>query len=98
MEPDTEEIAQDNRRRWHVGKEIPIATIIVLILQTVGVIWVAATTFAKVDFMKEASVAAQIVQTAIDKKQDDEAQRSESRVMMQLDKVNMKLDRLIEKK
>ncbi len=67
--------ARNGNPKWHVGKEIPIATIVVLILQTVGVIWVAATTFAKVDFMKEASISAQIVQTAVDRKQDEEAQR-----------------------
>ena len=86
----------DNRRKWHVGKEIPIATIAVLIAQTVGVIWWAASTSAKVDFMKEAAVAAHIVQNAIDRRQDDDATRSEGRIVTQLDKLNEKVDRLLE--
>ena len=86
------------RDSWHLGKEVPIATIIVLILQTAGVIWWAATTSAKVDFMKEANVAAQIVQTSIDKRQDEESSRSEARIIVQLDRVNAKLDKLIDSK
>jgi hypothetical protein len=35
--------------RWHVGKEIPIAIIFALGLQTVGGIWFAATYVAKID-------------------------------------------------
>lgn len=86
---------RDNRK-WHIGKEIPIATIVVLVIQTAGVIWWAASTSAKVDFMRESNLTAQIVQTAVDRKQDEESQRSESRIMVQLDKVNQKLDRLID--
>ena len=89
---------EHRRRHWHVGKEIPIATIIVLVAQTVGVIWWAASTSAKVDFLKESSVAYQIVQTAVDRKQDEETNRSEARIMAQLEKLNSKLDRLIETK
>ena len=98
QEKDDKQDRSDRSDRWHVGREIPIATIIVLILQTAGVIWWAASTSAKVDFMRESTVAAQIVQTAVDRKQDDESQRSESRILVQLDKLNAKLDRLIEKK
>lgn len=45
------EAPEINRRRelWHVGKEIPIAIIFALILQTMGGIWFAATYVAKID-------------------------------------------------
>lgn len=41
----------DERRseRWHVGKEIPIAVILGLLIQTVGLVWFAATQTAKLD-------------------------------------------------
>mgnify|MGYP000135482951 CR=1 FL=1 len=35
--------------RWHVGKEIPIAVILGLAVQTGGLIWFAATQTAKLD-------------------------------------------------
>jgi len=39
--------------RWHVGKEIPLAMITALVLQTFGVIWWAATLSTKVDNLKD---------------------------------------------
>lgn len=35
--------------RWHVGKEIPLALIVMLFLQTGGWVWWAATQSAKLD-------------------------------------------------
>lgn len=40
---------EDKRERWHVGKEIPIAVILGLLIQTGGLIWFAATQTAKLD-------------------------------------------------
>lgn len=92
----TEDQEKERVKQWHIGKEIPIAVIVVLILQTAGVIWWAASTSVKVEFMKETNVASQLVQTSIDRRQDDEAKRSEDRILVQLDKINVKLDRITE--
>lgn len=99
-ETDDEAGRRNQRRadRWHVGKEVPLALLVALSVQTVGVVWGAATVWAKVEFLKEANIAAQIVQTAIDRRQDDDAQRSENRIMGQFDKLNTKVDRLLENK
>ena len=35
--------------RWHVGKEIPLAIIFAITMQTMGGIWFAATYVAKID-------------------------------------------------
>lgn len=35
--------------RWHVGREIPLALIVALLLQTGGWVWWAATQSAKLD-------------------------------------------------
>ncbi len=91
-----EDEGKEQAKRWHIGREIPLAVILVLMIQTAGVIWWAASTSAKVDFMKETNVAASIVQAAVDRRQDDESQRSETRIMTQLDKLNVKLDKLME--
>jgi hypothetical protein len=35
--------------RWHVGKEIPLAIIFAITIQTMGGVWFAATYVAKID-------------------------------------------------
>lgn len=87
----------DNRRQWHIGKEIPIALVIALVLQTAGIVWWAASISAQIDFLKQASAIAQVTQTAIDLRQDNDAIRGENRIIVQLDKINTKLDALAEK-
>lgn len=42
-------MALRNEARWHVGREIPIALIVALFLQTGGWVWWAATQSAKLD-------------------------------------------------
>lgn len=41
--------SEERTDRWHVGKEIPIAVIFGLFIQTGGLIWFAATQTAKLD-------------------------------------------------
>ena len=43
----------NEREKWHVGKEIPIAVIFTLIFQTAGVIWWAASLSGKIDNLTE---------------------------------------------
>ena len=38
-----------DRRRWHVGKEIPIALVGALLVQTVGLVWSIAGLYNRVD-------------------------------------------------
>jgi hypothetical protein len=83
------------RDSWHVGKEIPIATIGVLICQTIGVIWLAASTVAKVDFMRETLTAQQITQAAIDRRQDEDAKRTDDRILAELREIKSTLNTLI---
>lgn len=40
---------ENELRGWHVGKEIPIAMLFAIILQSFGAIWWAATLSAKLD-------------------------------------------------
>jgi hypothetical protein len=43
--------AQSNRHeRWHIGKEIPLAVLLMLFVQTGGGIWWAANVSAKIDY------------------------------------------------
>lgn len=41
---------QINSNKWHVGKEIPIAVLLMLALQTGGGIWWAASLSQKLDY------------------------------------------------
>lgn len=46
---------QDERRveQWHVGKEIPLAMILGMLVQSAGVVWWAATLSGKIDNLAE---------------------------------------------
>ena len=88
---------EQQRRRWHLGREIPIAIVGVIILQTAGVVWWGATLTARVENNEKMVIIASEVQAAIDRRQDAEARRSEDRIIAQLEKANVKLDRLVER-
>lgn len=38
------------QQRWHVGKEVPLALMLTLALQTAGGVWWAASVSAKLDY------------------------------------------------
>ena len=98
MHMDIEDQEKARSKQWHMGKEIPLALVGTLILQTVGVVWGAATLNAKVESNEKAGAVAQIVQASVDRRQDEEARRSEDRILAQLEKLNGKLDRIMEGK
>lgn len=86
-----------HERSWRVGKEIPIATILVLLIQTAGVVWWAATISTELRYEKEARIAATFTQIAVDRRQDDDKTNSETRITLRLDRIDAKLDRVAEK-
>lgn len=91
-----EDEQKERGKRWHVGKEIPIALVTGLCLQTAGLIWGASALFSRVDYIEKAGDVSKLAQITIDRRQDDDARRSEDRIVGQLDKINVKLDRVIE--
>jgi hypothetical protein len=99
-----EEVKEHLRRedarstKWHLGREIPIAVIVMLVIQTCGVVWWAASLSAEQKSQRDIIVAGRLVQAEVDRRQDDEVQRSESRLLAAIDRVNLKLDRLIERR
>ena len=92
-----EDNEKERNKKWHVGKEIPLALILTLIAQTVGVVWWAATISTTQKADHDAFVVATAVQQTVDRKQDEESKRAEDRVVVQLDKLNTKVDKLIER-
>lgn len=68
-----------DRRSWHIGKEIPIAVILGLMVQTGGLIWFAATQTAKLDNLTVIMTefrAAQYTQADARRDQEIQLQRS----------------------
>lgn len=58
------------RDRWHVGKEIPIAVLMMLAIQTSGGVWWAASLSSKLD-----SVIAQVAEIRQERYTKDDARR-----------------------
>jgi len=88
----------ERQSNWHVGKEIPLAMIGALLLQTACVIWWAASISAQTDANRQALAAFAITQNSVDKRQDDDARRSEDRILAQITSVSTKLDTLMERR
>lgn len=86
----------EEKRSWHLGREIPVAIIVTLVLQTLGALWWAANIGAKVEANERAMVVAQLAQQALDRRQDDEALRSEARWTLQLERINGKIDKIMD--
>jgi len=84
--------------KWHVGKEIPLAMIGTLLLQTAFIVWWAASVTAQTDANRQALAAFAITQNSVDKRQDDDARRSEDRILAQITAVSTKLDTLMERR
>lgn len=70
---------QRNRsnERWHVGREIPIAVLIMLAVQTGGGIWWAASLSQKLD-----SVIAQVQEIKMERYTKEDARRDQEFVRM----------------
>lgn len=60
--------------RWHVGKEIPLAIIFAITVQTMGGVWFAATYVAKIDTLTSLMSEFKATQyTQADARRDKEA-------------------------
>ena len=88
------------RRSWHIGKEIPIAVIIGLMVQTGGLIWFAATQTAKLDqltVMMSEFRAAQYTQADARRDQEIQAVRSNNNAR-RIDELARRIDALEDKR
>ena len=45
-------MANGHKERWHVGKEIPLAVVMTMILQAVAIVWFAAQMDNQIDINK----------------------------------------------
>lgn len=75
--------------RWHVGKEIPIAVIVVLLVQTAGIVWWAATVSGKLDM-----VAAQVNELRAERYTKFDAQRDQALTQQRIGEVERRVTNL----
>lgn len=69
----------ERRESWHVGKEIPLAMIFAIFMQTVGVVWWAATLAAKMD-----DLSYQVAALTADKYTKSDAEKDQKYVNQRL--------------
>ena len=72
--------------RWHVGKEIPLALIFTLAVQTGGGIWWAASLSSKLDNM-----AGQLAEVRAEKYTAHDAEKDLRLINSRIDEVNRRL-------
>lgn len=75
--------------KWRIGKEIPIALIIVILFQTFGGIWWAATINAKIDSLND-----QIVYLQSEKYTKLDASKDLATINVKIDELNRRVTNL----
>jgi hypothetical protein len=84
----------DDRRRWHIKKEVSLGDIIAFVVAAVALAGAYATLDKRLALLEQAVV----VQHVVDARQDEESLRFQQRVNEALSEANRKLDRLIERR
>jgi hypothetical protein len=78
---------------WHLDKRVPITILMAISAQAVGAVWWAS----RIDARLERLEASQVSQTQRDDAQDRAVADSAGRLVQRLDRIDDKLDRLIER-
>ena len=79
---------------WHLDKKLPIGIIAAMLLQFAGGLWFVSKLDARIYSLE----AATVMQREVDQRQDDSARATRAEVLRQLERIDEKLDRLIEKR
>jgi len=85
-------MTSENQTGWHLDKKVPITLILVLLMQLAGGLWFVADLRKDIEILK----AQIMVQRDRDDRQDRTAGDAMQLVRQQLERVESKLDRLIE--
>lgn len=83
-----------NDEQWHLDKKVPLSLIFAMIVQAAMVLWVVAGIRGDVEILKVQLQA----QTSRADKQDQSSAESLSLIRGQLDKMENKLDRALERR
>lgn len=77
------------KESWHVGKEIPIAMLFAIFVQTAGAIWWAATLSAKMD-----DLSFQVASLTAEKYTQHDAIRDQALIAEKIDNINRRIEEL----
>jgi hypothetical protein len=83
---------------WHLDKKVPITLILALLMQAAGGLWFIADLRKDVELLKSQQAAQFSVQRDRDERQDRQQADSWAMVRGELQNIQAKLDRLIEKR
>ena len=86
-------MTQPPKEHWHLDKKVPIGIIVAMLAQFAGGLWFVSKLDARVYSLETAAV----MQRETDQRQDDSARSTRAEVLRQLERIDEKLDRLIEK-
>lgn len=82
---------------WHLSKEVGLSVIIAIVVQTVGLVWWARGVIASVEQRLVLLEVARTEQSEHDMVQDQRAAATAAAISARLDRIEDKLDRLIER-
>ena len=84
-------------RHWHLDRRVPVALIITIIMQTIGIVWWAASLSARVDALEVRIREARDNQSRIIRLEANQAavSRRLDRMLDAFRRVEAKLDRLL---
>lgn len=80
--------------RWKIKKEISLADILSFVAAALAVVYAYTTLDKRLTVVEVASVG----HSAANARQDEETLRMQARIDVQLDKLNTKVDRLLERR
>jgi len=58
-------VTEAHDKQWHLDKRVPVALIIVIFIQTVSIVWWAATLSARVGYLEDANTSRQTYEARI---------------------------------
>ena len=87
-------MSEEKESNWHLDKKVPLSLIFAMLIQASMVIWTVADIKKDVEVLKVQAT----VQKDRDAQQDRYLTDSSNTLHVQLDRIDAKLDRLIEKR
>lgn len=86
------------RARWKINREISVADLVAVGGAILAALYTYTSLHEQIALVAQANAAAGQVQSAIDKRQDEDNLRYQARIDSQLSELNRKLDRVLERK
>ena len=87
----------ESERHWHLDRRVPVALIVTIIMQTIGIVWWAASISARVDVLER-----RLEETRTNQSRIVRLEANQSAVYQRLDRIEAasrrieaKLDRLL---